>query len=197
MLENREMSKGKIVILSGPSGSGKTTLHNKLLVSKRLKGRLVKSISVTTRPPRRGERDGRDYFFITQKQFLKQKRKGYFLEWQKVFGYYYGTPQENVRELLESGQNVLLCIDVKGAKVIRRKYPLAAKIFINAPAISVLKKRLEARGAEAGVELEKRLATAQKEALEAAHYDYVIINDDLSRAFEKLESIVLSALKED
>src|SRR5881392_3567491 len=108
------MAKGKIIIISGPSGSGKTTLHKMLLESTKLKEKLVKSISVTTRPMRGGEKEGRDYIFVSVLKFQYKIKAGHFLEWQKVFDNYYGTPKKNVRDLLKAGKNVLLCIDVKG-----------------------------------------------------------------------------------
>ena len=184
------MRKGKIIILSGPSGSGKTTLHKKLLASKKLKGKLVKSISATTRPRRSREKNGRDYLFLTLKQFLDKIRRGYFLEWQKVFDHYYGTPRNYVEKLLKKGKNVLLCIDVKGAAVVRRACPEAVTIFIKAPALSILKKRLMARGSESKEDLRLRLKTARQELLEAKKYQYVIVNDDLRRSLKELESVV-------
>ena len=129
------MRKGKIIIISGPSGSGKTTLHKKLLLSRRLKRKLVKSVSVTTRPKRPLEKHGRDYLFISKKDFFKKRRAGYFLESKKVFDRYYGTPRKAVDKILKKGKNVLLCIDVKGAKTVFIKRPKAVKIFIKAPSI--------------------------------------------------------------
>ena len=184
------MHSGKIIIISGPSGSGKTTLHKKLLVSKRLKGKLVKSISATTRPRRLGEKNGRDYLFLTPKQFLYKIKAGHFLEWQKVFENYYGTPKKNIERLLKSGKNVLLCIDVKGAAVVRRDFPPAVSIFVQAPSFSVLKKRLFLRGSETKEDLKIRLQTARQELLEAKNYNYIVINDDLEEAVKKLESIL-------
>jgi len=184
------MPKGKIIIISGPSGSGKTTLHKKLLASKKLRAKLVKSISATTRPRRSGEKNGRDYLFLTQKQFLDKIRKGYFLEWQKVFEQYYGTPRNYVEKLLKKDKNVLLCIDVKGATVVRRACPEAVTIFIKAPSLPVLKKRLMARGSESTEDLRLRLKTARQELLEAKKYKYVIVNDDLKRSLKELESVV-------
>ena len=184
------MRKGKIIILSGPSGSGKTTLHKKLLASKKLKGKLVKSISATTRPRRPREKNGRDYLFLTPKQFLDKIQRGYFLEWQKVFDHYYGTPRNYVEKLLKKGKNVLLCIDVKGAAVIRRACPEAVTIFIKAPAFSILKKRLTARGSEGKEDLCLRLKTARRELLEAKRYKYVIVNDNLERSLKELVSVV-------
>ena len=184
------MRKGKIIIISGPSGSGKTTLHKKLLASKKLKAKLVKSISATTRPRRSNEKNGRDYLFLTPKQFSDKIQRGYFLEWQKVFDHYYGTPRNYVEQLLKKGKNVLLCIDVKGAAVIRRASPEAAAIFIKAPALAILKKRLLARGSESKEDLRLRLKTARQELLEAKRYKYVIVNDNLERSLKELVSVV-------
>jgi len=139
------MKKGKIIILSGPSGSGKTTLYGDLLKKKL---NLVKSVSVTTRPRRVGEKHGHDYFFISEKMFLYKKRAGHFLESEKVFDNYYGTPNKSVQELLKSGKNVLLCIDVKGARTVWRKHHKAVRIFIKTSTMEELKRRLEGRGSE-------------------------------------------------
>ena len=128
-------NKGRIVIISGPSGSGKTTLHKRLLESPVLKGKVVKSISATTRPKRPGEKNGRDYVFLTPKMFEHKISQGHFLEWQKVFGNYYGTPRRQAEALLNKGMNVLLCIDVKGARVVCREFPQALKIFIKTPSM--------------------------------------------------------------
>ncbi len=182
------------MIISGPSGSGKTTLYQELLLSRRLKKKLVKSISATTRSKRPGERHGRDYFFLKKGDFLKKKSGGYFLEWQKVFTNYYGTPKISVEKLLKSGKNVLLCIDVKGAKVVSRQYPDALKIFIQPPSPQVLKQRLEKRGSEGKDDLALRLKIAKKEMREAKHYDYIVINDKLPLAQNDLEKIIVSQL---
>ena len=184
------MRRGKIIIISGPSGSGKTTLHKELLAGKRFKGKLVKSISATTRPRRSNEKNGRDYLFLTQKQFLDKIQQGYFLEWQKVFDHYYGTPRDYVEQLLKKGKNVLLCIDVKGAVVVRRACPEAVTIFIKAPSLAILKKRLMARGSERKEELRLRIKTARQELLEAKKYKRVIVNDDLKRSLKELETVV-------
>jgi len=195
-VENKNiMKKGRLVILSGPSGSGKTTLHEKLLKSAKLKSRLVKSVSVTTRTPRGREKDGRDYWFISKKMFMDKRRAGHFLESEKVFGNYYGTPSRNVGNLLKKGKNVLLCIDVKGAKTVSRKHPGALKIFVKTPSLSVLKKRLDKRATEKEVALKIRLSIAKKELQEAKHYDYVVINDHLKKTHRKLERILCKELE--
>lgn len=188
------MGQGTIIIISGPSGSGKTTLYKKLLASPRFKGRLVKSISATTRAPRGNEVNGRDYLFFSKKQFLHKRRAGHFLESQKVFDNYYGTPRKNVEDILKSGKSVLLCIDVKGAKVVCRKCRGVKKVFIKTPSLAVLKKRLSKRGSESQKVVNLRLKTAQKELLEAKYYDYIVINDILSKAYQRLENIIAGIL---
>jgi len=183
--------KGRVIIISGPSGSGKTTLYRKLLQSPKLKNRLVKSISVTTRLSRGGERHGRDYFFVTSKMFRYKKRAGHFLESMKVFGRDYGTPYKNVRDRLRAGKNVLLCIDVKGARVVRRKIPEALTVFIRTPTFADLKKRLQNRATEDPRSAKLRLNIAREELKEAPRYDYVVVNDRLDRAYRELEKIIL------
>lgn len=184
------MTKGKIIIISGPSGSGKTTLYKKLLASRKFKSKLAKSISVTTRPKRNGEKHGRDYFFVSLKMFLYKKRMGHFLESERVFDNYYGTPSKNVREFLSTGKNVLLCIDVKGAKTVRRKFPKVATVFIKTPSLTVLANRLKGRGSEQKDIVQLRLETARRELREASKYNYVIVNDNLRAAYSQLERIV-------
>ena len=183
------MLAGKIIIISGPSGSGKTTLYKKLLKDCHI---LVKSVSVTTRPKRPGEKNGRDYIFMTHKEFLSRKQRGYFLESQKVFDNYYGTPYKNVKDLLGAGKNVLLCIDVKGARVVTRKFRNVLRIFIKTPSVSVLKRRLRERGSEDAKTINLRLKTAKKELKEAQKYDYVIINNDLKTAYRHLRKIIIA-----
>ena len=178
------------MILSGPSGSGKTTLHKKLLSSRRFKRKLVKSISVTTRPKRAGEQHGRDYLFVSRKKFLYKIRANHFLEWEQVFDNYYGTPKISVRRFLKKGKNVLLCIDVKGAKTVVRQYPAAVRIFVAPPSLGALKNRLKKRGSENTKALGTRLKIARREMSEAKKYDYLIVNDKLAAAYAKLEAVV-------
>ena len=188
------MTKGKIIIISGPSGSGKTTLYKKLLASKKFKGRLAKSVSITTRPKRKGEKHGRDYMFVSLKMFAHKKRSGHFLESEQVFGNRYGTPSKNVRDLLRAGKNVLLCIDVKGAKSVRRKFPSAVTVFIKTISLAVLAARLKGRGSEQKNVVAQRLKTAKEELREAKKYKYVVINDALRIAYGKLEAIIASEI---
>lgn len=184
----------RFVIISGPSGCGKTTLHKALLQSPLVKGVLVKSISATTRRKRPQERQGRDYLFISPRMFKGRIKKGYFLEWEKVFDHYYGTPKKQALGLLKKGINVLLCIDVKGARTIREEFPQALKIFIKAPSMKILESRLKARGSESKEGLIARLKVARRELKEAKFYDHVIINDDLNKALGQLLKIVCREL---
>jgi guanylate kinase len=184
----------RIVIISGPSGCGKTTLHKALLASTALKGRLVKSISATTRPKRPGERAGRDYLFLDTKGFEGKIKKGYFLEWEKVFDNYYGTPKRHALALLKKGTNVLLCIDVKGARTVAQEFPKSLKVFIKAPSMKVLEARLKARGSESRESLKTRLKVARQELKQARSYDHVIVNADLDKALGKLQRIVCGEL---
>jgi len=183
------MRKGEIFIISGPSGAGKTTLHKKLLADKKFGKRLVKSVSATTRVRRPGEKDGRDYFFLTKKQFLYKKRAGHFLEWKKVFDNYYATPHTKVKEILRSGKNVLLCIDVQGAKTVIRKYPEAVTIFILPPSWHALKDRLLGRASETKASLKLRLDISRREMREVKSYKYVVVNDQLTKGIKSLKSI--------
>ena len=195
-MSNRSSSppQARIVIISGPAGGGKTALHKALLASPQLKNKLVKSISATTRRKRPGEWEGKDYLFLNTKMFEQKIKKGYFLEWEKVFGQYYGTPKKHALDLLKKSINVLLCIDVKGARTVRREFPRSLKVFIKAPSMKVLEGRLKARGSESKQSLEKRLKVARQELKEAKYYDQVVINADLKKALEKLQGIVCNNL---
>jgi guanylate kinase len=184
------MKKGRIIILSGPSGAGKTTLYKKLLLDKRFKGLVIRSVSMTTRLPRRGERNGKDYFFVSRPAFLYKKKAGQLLESQKVYHDYYGTPLKPVLESLRRGKNVLLAIEVKGAKVVRKKVPGCLAIFIKTPSLAVLKQRLVTRATENPKDLRGRLARARMELGEAAAYPYVLVNDVLSRCYDELTNIL-------
>ena len=188
------LNKGRFVIISGPSGSGKTTLHKALLASPRLKGKLVKSLSATTRAKRPGERAGRDYLFLTVPQFEARLHKGYFLEWERVFDNYYGTPKRRAMNLLKRGKHVLLCIDVKGAKTITKEFPDALKVFIKTPSMKVLQERLQKRASESQETLSLRLKVAKAELAQAKHYDHVVINRNLAKATQELEMRVAKAL---
>jgi guanylate kinase len=186
--------KGKIFILSGPSGAGKTTLYQKLLNDPKIKGKLKRSISVTTRDKRKGEKHGSDYLFISQKMFLYKKRSGHFLESMKVFDNYYGTPNKNVCDTLKIGKNILLAIDVQGTKEVLKKHADAVTIFVKTPTFKDLEKRLKKRASENKKVLDLRIKTAKKELKEAGKYKYIIVNDHVNKAFSKLKHIVLDKM---
>lgn len=185
--------KGKIFIISAPSGCGKTTLCGKLSEEKL---NLSHSISATTRSPRKGEIEGKDYFFIPTEEFRAMIKRKEFLEHEENFGFLYGTPRKFVEGLLGKGRNVLLSIDVKGAMNVRRLYPKnSVLIFIMPPTLGVLKKRLESRMTDPAHSISGRLKIARQEIKYKNRYDYVVINDSLTAAYGKLKSIIVSELK--
>jgi guanylate kinase len=189
-LKNSGLCKGSVIILSGPSGAGKTTLHDLLLKQPGFSGRIVRSISATTRKPRGTEKNGRDYLFISPKMFEARIRRGQFLEWAKVFDNYYGTPLSAVRAVLEQGRHVLLCIDVQGGCQVKRLMPEAIAIFIKTPSLKELRRRLEARATDSGESIILRLKTAREELKCASKYDHVLVNDTLESAMLKLARIL-------
>jgi len=183
------MEQGKLFVISAPSGVGKTTLCRRLL--EQISG-ISFSISYTTRNPRQGEFDGIDYHFVTQNRFEEMVSADAFLEWARVYGNFYGTSKSEVLSRLEMGEDVLLDIDVQGARQVRRLFPEAILIFLLPPSWSLLEARLRDRGSEDSSRLKLRMANAKSE-LEAMHeYDFVVINDDLSKATEDLKSIVIA-----
>lgn len=159
-----------------------------------LKGRLTKSISVTTRSMRPGEKHGRDYIFVSPKMFEYKIKAGHFLEHENVFGNYYGTPKKSVQDILKKGKNVLLCIDVKGAKSVTWQVKDAVKIFIKTPSLAILKKRLTARGSENKQDLRRRLNVAVHELKEAKHYHHVVVNDDLAKTCQELDKLIFQLI---
>lgn len=181
---------GRLVIVSAPSGSGKTTIVNVLLKHNK---RFTRSLSFTTRAPRRGERNGRDYYFVTKKEFLAKKKKGFFLESANVFGQFYGTSKPLVQKKLRAGKDVFLAIDVQGMKQLvkrfSKKIPMVS-IFIMPPSIRVLRQRLKKRQTETNKELDKRLRAAKEEVKERWLYDYVITNKEVQIAVNEIERIL-------
>ncbi|MGE0198219.1 MAG: guanylate kinase [Simkaniaceae bacterium] len=184
------LSKGKILIVSAPAGTGKTTLVRRLMDE--FPDFVVQSISCTTRPPREGEIDGKDYVFLTEKAFEKRKASGDFLEYATVFNYQYGTLKERVEEQRSMGKHVALVIDTQGALKLQKEVQDALYIFIKPPAIEVLKERMENRKTETQEVMQQRLEWAQHELKQAKYYDYQIVNDDLETAYQVLRSIVIA-----
>lgn len=187
------MEPGELYVLSAPSGGGKTTLIGRLFERHRsLADTLAFSVSHTTRPPRQGEVEGRDYFFIGRDEFEAMIAAGRFLEWAVVFGRYYGTSLEAVEREKSRGNDVILDIDVQGARQVRRRFPATPSIFIMPPSFEVLETRLRGRGSDAPEQIERRLETALEEVREYRDYDYVILNQDLDLASEALAAVFLS-----
>ena len=180
---------GNLYIVSAPSGSGKTTLLQHLLRSfKDLKF----SVSFTTRCPRQGEQNGVDYFFTDREAFLKMAERGEFLEWAEFNGQLYGTGRAFVEQQLREGKNVILDIDVQGARQVKSKLKDANAIFVLPPSYEELKRRLKARMLEPDDVIQRRLEIAKGEILFYRDYDYIIINDILDNSIGLLESIVRS-----
>jgi guanylate kinase len=177
---------GRLVVISGPSGSGKSTLVRRLLARPDL--RLTVSISATTRAPRAGEVNGRDYYFLAPEEFEEVREE--LLESAVVHGYHYGTPAGPVRRSTEQGSCVALVIDVQGGFQVRRKVPDALLVFIQIPSLEILEARLRARGTDSPETIERRLANARRELELAAQYDVQVVNDDLERAVEQLAAIL-------
>jgi guanylate kinase len=179
--------KPLLVVLSGPSGAGKSSLVNELL---KQNPRFVVSISVTTRPKRRGEKEGRDYYFQTQEEFRNKKRRGEFIESARVFKEWYGTPRERVLEALGRGRSVVFDIDVQGGMSIKKWRRDAILVFVLPPSMAVLRKRLQGRKTESLAEVKLRLARALKEIGFWSKYDYVVCNNDLRETVKLIGQIV-------
>ena len=180
---------GSLLVVSAPSGAGKTTLCKRLLAEVPA---IEFSVSHTTRAARAGERDGVDYHFVGEGEFAALRAEGAFLEWALVAGHLYGTSAAAVRAAQGRGRDVLLDIDTQGAASVRRLDPGAVHIFILPPDPEALRARLEGRGSEAPDALERRLGLARGEMDQAHLYDYLIVNDDLDEAYERLRAVVLA-----
>ncbi len=178
--------KGQLLVISGPSGAGKGTVCKSLLE----RNDIWISVSATTRKPRNGEIDGLNYFFIDKEEFLEKIDSDDFLEYAEVYGNYYGTPKSKVFEVLESGKDVILEIDIQGALKIKSAYPDGVFIFILPPSMEELKSRITNRGSETPESLKTRLNSAYEEISFASKYDYAVINDEVNEAVSKIESII-------
>jgi guanylate kinase len=181
--------KGVLFIISAPSGSGKTTLCARLVESV---DSLYRSISMTTRAPRPGEKDGMDYIFIEKPEFLKRLKKDEFLEWAKVFGEYYGTPKKHITHMIKRGSDVLLSIDVQGAMKIKRLKLDAVYIFILPPSMTMLKERLINRSTDSKEAIRERLNVSKKEIACSQRYDYIVVNNRLESALDNLRAIIMA-----
>ncbi len=181
------MSKGLLIVLSGPSGVGKGTIYSRLL---KTLPNLTVSVSVTTRKPREGEINGVHYYFTTKPEFTEMRDRGELLEYAETVGNFYGTPKTPVLKKLDDGVDVILEIDVKGAKQIKRVYPDCITIFILPPSEEELKKRLVGRGTETAEQVRARLALAKEEIAQSGYFDYNVINNDIDVATDDIIKII-------
>jgi guanylate kinase len=187
---NKAARQGNLIIVSGPSGSGKSTVAASVLASI---PDLAFSISYTTRAPRGSERNGVEYHFVGQDRFEQLLRADELLECATVYGNYYGTSKGLVNEALARGTDVLLDVDVQGARTIRLKRPDAVSVFILPPSCMTLRRRLEQRALDKHYEIEQRLQIACEEVAHYVCYDYLIINDELDTAIDELKAIILAS----
>lgn len=184
------MSRGHLFVISAPSGAGKSTILQTVLAQMPAVGF---SVSHTTRAPRPGEVDGRDYFFVSRQDFEQLRQQGEFLEWAEVHGNCYGTSRQAVLSRLESGQDCILDIDVQGAEQLRQRPDCEATfIFIAPPSLTELERRLTGRGTDSSDTIALRLRNARQELLAMPHYDALIVNDDLDQARAMLGAIILA-----
>ena len=182
--------KGILIVVSGFSGAGKGTLMKKLVQEY---DNYALSISATTRAPRAGEEDGREYFFITKEAFEQKIAENGLIEYARYCENYYGTPRDYEEKQLEAGRDVILEIEIQGALKIRKQFPTALLLFVMPPNVEELKHRLTGRGTETPEVIDRRLARAAEEAEGIEEYDYIVVNDDLETCVEQLHEIILAA----
>ncbi len=181
-----------MIVISAPSGAGKTTICN--LLAERNENFKI-SVSATTRPPRPNERNGSDYFFVTEDEFLSKVKNNEFLEYESVHGFYYGTLKAQVNELLNQGFHVIFDIDVNGALRIKKKFPKAILIFLKPPSMEELKRRLAQRKSDNQVEMERRLKRLPEEYEKSEFFDYEVVNNELNQTLSEIEKIIKESEK--
>ena len=181
---------GNLFVISAPSGAGKTSLVHALL---NINPQIELSVSYTTRDPRPGERDGKDYHFVSRAAFVVMMERGEFLESAEVYGNFYGTSQVWISQKIAGGRDILLEIDWQGAAQVRRMFPECISIFILPPSMDALEQRLKGRGKDNSEVIARRMAAVREDVAHVAEFDYVIINDNLNEALRELNAVVLSA----
>lgn len=183
---------GKILIISSPSGGGKTSICRKLLTPARRKQGWRFSVSYTTRAPRRGEQNGREYFFVTEHEFRRKVRQNFFAEHFKVHLYQYGTPRKPIADVIRKGGVMIFDVDIQGARKLRREYPEAITVFVLPPSQAELRRRVRRRGTETKTQLEVRRLNALKEmrTFRKHKFDYVVVNKELDLAVKQVLAIV-------
>ncbi len=180
-------SSGRLIVISAPSGSGKTSIAKEIL---RKYPDMLFSISATTRSRRSGEKEGKDYFFMTKEEFAERVKKGDLVEWEEIYGDHYGTLRSEVEKALRSGRVMMFDVDVKGALSIKKNFPEAVLIFIKPPSVDALKERLVKRKTEDERALRRRLERASMELEQGKHFDYQVVNEDLRKAIEAVDGII-------
>lgn len=189
---NKQKIKGKLIVIVAPSGTGKSTMIKRL---KQDLPSIVESVSYTTRPVRPGEVDGKSYFFISREEFLKMREANEFLEWAEVHGNFYGTSKKFVENSLQEGKHLLFDLDVQGTDSMKAYFGEQANvIFISPPSVEELEKRLRHRGTENTQVINLRLMNAQKELLRKNDFDFLIYNDDIEKAYQRLIEITQKIL---
>ncbi len=181
--------KGFLVVLTAPSGAGKTTIRDAIL---KKHPDFCYSISATTRKPRGNERNGRDYFFVSERKFGNMIDRGELIEWQKVHSNFYGTPKKYLNDMMLKGKIILLDIDIKGGINIKKMFPSAVFVFILPPSFKVLRKRLRERATDDEKTIALRLKNAEKEIKLIKYYDYLVINDEIKNAVSCVETLIRS-----
>lgn len=187
------MQRGRLIVVSAPSGSGKTTIAKKIME----RFPFIKfSVSATTRPKRNGEVDGKDYFFLTKEEFEKKIQNGELLEWEEIYGNYYGTLKSVVESALKNGEVLLFDVDVNGAISIKKKFPDdSILIFIKPPNIETLKERLKRRKTETEEQIKKRLERVPMELGKAEFFDYIFVNDKLEDTVNAVARVVFNEIE--
>lgn len=180
------MRQGVLIVISGFSGAGKGTVVKRLMAE----GNFALSISATTRSPREGEVDGREYFFLSKEEFKKRIEEERFLEWAEFSGNFYGTPKDYVLDQMKQGKDVILEIEAQGALQVKKQYPDAGLLFLVAPSMTLLKERLTGRGTENQEQVARRLGQARREIESMNEYDYIVVNDDLDVCVNTVQQII-------
>lgn len=182
--------KGVPIVVSAPSGAGKTTLINKLI--SKLYKEIAYSVSATTRPSRRNEKDGVNYFFLSKEEFKRWIDEGKFIEWAQVHNHYYGTPKKMFKETLKKGYNIIMDLDVQGGINIKKRYPDGIYIFILTKNVDILKRRLTRRKTDTEESINERIKNAREELRFIKEYDYVVINDTIKKTIDTILAILIA-----